>query len=122
MVNIANLQNKIEKKIFDALGSQYSFYSRTEGSVDKWGDQTEAFGSATTITVVPYSLYANRNSYALFGDLQEGEVDIVFKFNQALKVGDKLVLGSNTFIVKTVEEFPLKNENLVKIARLSKKL
>lgn len=122
MVNISNLQNKIEKKIFDALGSDYSFYAYTESTSDKWGDQTEAFGSATTITVVPYSLYANRNSYNVFGDLQEGEVDVVFKHDQSLKVGDKLVIDDYDFIIKVVEEFPLKNENLVKIARLSKKL
>lgn len=122
MVNISTLQRKIENKVFKSLGSTYNLFPVVEGSVDKWGDQVEEYGGAVSVVVVPYSLYADRNAYNVFGDLKEGEVDIVFKHDQSISIDDKLVMNGVDFLIKQIEEFPLKNENLVKIARLVKKL
>jgi hypothetical protein len=122
MVNVTSLQNKIGKKIFDALGSTITVKTLTSSTPNKWGDVSYVYSSGTSTVAVPYLHVANREDYNPFGDLNSGEVDMAFKHNAVIGVGDIAVLSSVDYVIKEVEEFPLKDSILVKIARLSKSL
>lgn len=124
MVNLTNLQNKINTKVFDNLGSDLLLSARTAGSTDKWGDSTDSIAAPSTIVGVPWMHIKGTLSYQPFGDLEEGSMDMAFKHNQTLRIGD-LVYSSileGSYLIKEVENFPLANGILVKIARLSKKI
>lgn len=122
MVNVSSLQNKINNKIFKALGSDITIKKLVSGSVDKWGDLEESYEADVVVKAVPYLHVANREDYNPFGDLDAGDVDMAFKFDADIGVGDVAVVNNVNFKVKEVEEFPLKDNILVKIARLSKQL
>lgn len=126
MVNLTALRNKIEAKVFDNLGSTFLRSAYTQGSNDKWGDNpSESYAApGTSIVAVPWLHIKNRNTYQPFGDLQEGDVDMAFKYNQTLVVNDMLYSSvlSQSYLIKEIEEFPLADGLLVKVARLHKKL
>lgn len=121
MVNVTALQNKINTKIFANLGSSL-VVSSVSGTTDKWGDKTYTYTSIGTILAVPWLHIKNSEDMQPFGELEVGSVDMAFKYNQPLAVGYKAVLGSENYFISEIEEFPLKDSILVKVARLKKTL
>lgn len=121
MVNLTSLQNKINTKIFDGLGS-HLVVSSVSGSTDKWGDKTFIYTSIGTVSAVPWMHIKNSEDLQPFGELEIGSVDMAFKFNQTLSVGYKATLNSEDYLITEIEEFPLKDGILVKVARLKKVL
>ena len=124
MVNLTALRNKINTKVFDNLGSTLSLRAYSQSSISNWGDETPSYASAVDVVAVPWLHIANRYNPLPFGDLQEGDVDMAFKYNQSLSVKDVIFGGtlSSSYIVKEIEEFPIANGLLVKVARLSKSI
>jgi len=120
MVNVTALQNKINKKIFDDLGSDLLVTSQLITSTDKWGDATYDTPTAVSTRAVPWLHVKGRLDYQPFGDLQSGEVDMAFKNDQTLAIGYKVVLSSEDYLISEIEEFHLANNVLVKVARLRK--
>ncbi len=121
MPDLITLQNVLNIKIFDGIGSNLAVQSISESVVDKWGDSTKTFTSQGTLKAVPYSDIEKRNSYQPFGDLQEGEVDMAFKYDSSIEVGWLVTNVSGiVFQIKIIEEYPFKDGLLVKIARLAK--
>jgi len=121
MVNLTALQNKINTKIFDGLGSSLTV-SSVASSTDKWGDATYTYTSLGSIKSVPWLHIKSRENQQPFGELQEGDVDMAFKHNQTLAVGYKVTLSSEDYLISEIEEYPLKDGVLVKVARLKKVL
>jgi hypothetical protein len=122
MVNVTSLQKKIGNKLFDALGSDISVKRLVTSSPNKWGDINFTYGSAVNTVAVPYSLIFDRQEYNPFGELRVGEVDMAFKHDLVIGSGDLAVMRGVNYVIREVEEFPLKDSILVKIARLSKSL
>ena len=120
MVNVTALQDKINTKIFDNLGSTLLMTSSVITSTDKWGDATMTSPDAISVKAVPWLHIKGRLDYQPFGDLQAGEVDMAFKHDQALAIGYTIVLSGNTYSINEIEEFPLADDILVKVARLRK--
>lgn len=118
MVNTDSIRNKIEAKVFTALGSTALRASLIDGSNDKWGDETDTFGTDTSITIVPWSYLNLNEDFFDFGDLEKGEVDVAVRYSQALFIGDKITWNSKYYRVKNVEDFYVKDANLVRVARL----
>jgi hypothetical protein len=121
MVNLTSLQNKINSKIFDGLGSSL-VVSSVSGSTDKWGDKSYTYTSIGTLQAVPWLHIKGSEDLQPFGELEIGSVDMAFKYNQTLAVGYKVVLNSGDYLIQEIEEFPLKDGILVKVARLKKVL
>jgi len=123
MVNLVGLQNRINASIFDNLGSTMVVSSLLAPSIDKYGDESSStWSTARTIVAVPYNLFSNRNDYQAFGNLNVGEVDIAFKNDQSLVLGMRALWSGNYYVIKNIEEFPIKDGNLVKVARLAKSI
>ena len=120
MVNVTALQNKINTKIFDDLGSDLLMSSQVLGSTDKWGDATYDSPTPVSTKAVPWLHIKGRLDYQPFGDLQSGEVDMAFRYDQTIAIGYKVVLSSIPYLISEVEEFPLANGILVKVARFRK--
>lgn len=118
MVNAISVRNKVENKIFVALGSSALWSSYTNPSISKWGDQVEAWGTETSITIVPFYLMNNQQSFQDFGDLEAGEMDIALRYNDGVNVNDKITFNTKLYKVKAIENYILKDISLVNIARL----
>jgi hypothetical protein len=110
--------------VFDNLGSTFVLSAYTQTTTNKWGDETASYGAGASVVAVPWNDVSNSTSYQPFGDLQEGQVDMAFKYDQTINVKDILYSGTlvSSYEVKEVEQFPLADGILVKVVRLSKKL
>lgn len=113
-------QEKVNTRLFDNIGTTVVLSAYTQTSTNDYGDELASYATASSIVAVPYSLMAKRNNYQQFGDMQEGEMDIVFKYNQTIKLKDKLSIFGVDYVVKSVEEFPIANGLLAKVARITK--
>jgi hypothetical protein len=124
MVNLTSLQNKINTKIFDGLGTTLLVESAVTSTLtpDKWGDTIKTYATVGSIVAVPWSHMQGVESMEPFGELEIGSVDMAFKYNQTLDIGYRITLGSEYYFIKELEEFPLLNGVLVKVARLKKTL
>lgn len=124
MVNLDNLRNKINSKVFNNLGSTLSVVALSTSTDSKWGDNTIISSSLSTVTAVPWMHIANRESFQPFGTLQEGEVDIAFKYDQTISIGNR-VFGNvltGSYLITEIENYPIANGILVKVARLKKEI
>lgn len=121
MVNLSSLQNKINTKVFQNLGSSL-LVSSVSGSTNDYGDKDFTYTSIGTVLAVPWNHIKNREDTQMFGELQTGEVDMAFKHDQSISVGYRVVLNSENYEIKQIESFPLKDGILVKVARLKKDL
>lgn len=122
MTLLTSIQDKINSKIFTRLGSTVTRTPYTSQSVDKWGDATISYDSTEDISAIPYSMIDKRTEFQPFGDTQEGEIIMAFKYNQTLNVKDKVTFDSKDFLVRQVEKFPLQDGFIVKIVRLVEQL
>lgn len=136
---LTSTQTKILNKLFNRLGSTVvrfpllesapvtfgetglafpiSFTGVTAGSsIDKWGDLTLSYDSASSIIAIPYGFITHDKIYEMFGNVQDGYTTMAFKHDQELTMFDKITFDSKSFFIKRIEKFPLLNGNLVKIA------
>ena len=124
MVNLTSLQNKINTKIFDGLGSSLLVESVVPSTLttDKWGDASKAYTSIGMVQTVPWLHIKGAEDMQPFGELENGSVDMAFKYNQTLDIGYRVTLRSEYYFITEIEEFPLLDGILVKVARLKKTL
>lgn len=118
MVNALAIKNKIENKVFNALGSTATISYLITSSTDKWGDTPETYETPVNVTTVPWSVINSAQDFQQFGDLEKGELDMAFTAGTTVNVGDKVTYNTKLYKVKVVEYYPLKDVNLVKVARL----
>jgi hypothetical protein len=121
MVSITQLRGKIDAKIFTGLGSTM-LVSSIGTSTNTRGDLVSSFGTASSVVGVPYNLIKSRQGKEVFGDIQEGDMVCVFKYDQVIDVGYKVSFKSVNYNVVQVEDFPLLDEYLVKSVLLRKNL
>ena len=120
MVDTASIRNKINQRVFNNLGSTalYSRFISVSSITDSYGDRVDVYDTAVSITTVPWGLlYVNQNHFQ-FGDLEKGEVDMAFKYDQDLYANDKIEYNSKLYKVKVIEHYIIKDAIIVKVARL----
>lgn len=122
MVNAASIQNKIETKIFQGLGSTAQLAAYNEEEIDKWGDSTIEYKERSDIIVVPYNYINKRTDFQPFGDVQKGSVIMAVKHDLKLNVKDKITYDSKTLFVRQIEKFNLQDLVLVKVIELVEQL
>lgn len=119
MVSVSQIQEKIETKIFVELGSTVVRSPYLSSSTSKWGDADITYDSNQNITAIPYNLIANREDFQPFGDMDDGDVIMAFRYNQSLSTRDKITFDSKTYLIKQIEKIPLNDVFLIQLARMS---
>jgi hypothetical protein len=118
--DLAAAQDKVAVRLFDNIGTTVVYSNYAQTSTNNYGDELSTYGTSSSILVVPYSLMSKRGTYQPFGDMQEGDMDMVFKFDQTVNVKDRVTLLGTTYQVRNVEDFPIANGLLAKVARVTK--
>lgn len=122
MTLATNIQGKLASKVFDKLGSSASLKTVSSTVVDKWGDATYTYATSTAITIVPYGYISQREFFAMYGDLKENEFDAILKHSESFAIGSIITYDSNDYIIKTIEKYPLADDNLAFQIRAVKQL
>ena len=120
MVDTDSIRNKINERVFNNLGSTclYSAFLSASSITDSYGDRVDVYDTATSVVTVPWGLLYGNQEHFQFGDLEAGEVDMAFKYDQVLNVNDKLSYNNNIYKVKVIEHYIIKDAIIVKVARL----
>lgn len=114
MVNLSSLRNKIAQRIFTAdLMSSAVLSSLVTPSQNKWGDEVASYSSGATIDVVPFLYIKSRLSYQPFGDVQQGDVDFVVKYDVTLQPRDKLTWQGTDHLITEVDDSAFLGNGLV---------
>lgn len=125
MSKLDSIRTKLDRKLFNTnvLGSTCTLYSYTEGtdSFGGYSDEDATYDAGTQHTIVPYNSIPNNLSIHSFGDFQEGDMYMVFRYDVPVKINDKVEFLSNTYFVKQVKDIPLNNGISAKITQLRKK-
>jgi len=128
MSKATSAQARINSNIIESLGTTVTHYTYVSQTLDKWGDATITYGSTgglsmpESIKCVPYSYIFKKTDFQAFGDVQKGDLLMVFKDSQTLSEKDKIDYNSKTYYVRQIENFPLQDINLVKVVMLVEKL
>ena len=122
MATLESIRSKLENKVFQKIGSTVILSSYVSGTTSKWGDKTVTYGANTNVTAVPYNLVATEQDFNPFGVANQGETDIVFKYDQALTINDKVTYASKVYRVKMIEKYLFNNGYVAQLARLAETL
>jgi len=120
MSTATDIQEDLEQ-LYEELGSTVTISPINKIVLDKWGDSTPTYETPVVVTAVPYSQITNR-SWESFGDLQDGELDMVIPYDQTIDVKYKITFDSVDYLVLLVEKFPMNDTNLAFAVRLAKVL
>lgn len=123
MSKLEIIRNKLDKKLFNTnavLRSDVTIYTYTEGSASFGGysDADATYSSGTVYAGVPYNNIPKQFSVQPFGDLQEGDMFLVVRYDTPLEIKDKVSFNSITYFVQQVKEIPINNGIAAKIAQI----
>ena len=120
MTTQSRVREKLANKVFNKLGSSTVLEAWSSTVVDKWGDSTPAYESSTSITTVPYNLFDYREEFRPFGDLQEGETDMVVPYDTTIDKKDKITLLGTEYVVKERESYVISGGVVAYVIRVAK--
>lgn len=119
MASLASIRNKLETKVFDKIGTLVALETWSSATTDKWGDDTPAYAASTNVTAVPYNYITDRRDYQPFGNLEEGEVIMVFKYDQTIDMKDRITYKSEQYLITEIEDYQYSGGSVAKLARMS---
>lgn len=122
MTVLDRVRNKLTNKVFNKLGSSLVWEPHSSSSIDKWGDNTITYGTSTALTAVPYNLVSSREAYNTFGDLQEGDTDMVVPYTSVLGTKDRITFNGVQYYVKQIEQYIISDGVVAYAVRLTKNL
>jgi hypothetical protein len=105
MVSLTELRTKIADRIFTSdIKSSALVCSLVTPSINKWGDEVASYSAGSSVDVVPFLYIGNRISYQPFGDLQEGQVDFVIKYDVTIGIRDKIVWQGDNYYISEMDK------------------
>ncbi len=119
MASASSIQNKLNVKIFNKFGSDITIENVSSSSLNNYGDANITYSAGVTAVGVPYNQIAGR-SWESFGDLNEGDIDIIFKYTETINIDDRVTFGGVQYKVVRREDYPYDNSNLAILVRVAK--
>jgi len=112
MSKLTTVRNKLDKKLFDTgavLRSSATLYTYSEGtgSFGGYNDSDATYSTGTSIACVPYNNIPNNLNVQSFGDMQEGDMFLVVRYNTTVNVRDKITFNGNNYKVQEIKEIPI---------------
>ena len=109
----------LEEEIFNEIGKEVTLISKSADVYNERGERESSTQSSTTIVAVPYNIVNERQTHQSFGEFNEGDMDMVVKYNQTINIDDMVVIDGGTFKVKDIQKNYLPG-NVATIVRLTK--
>ena len=122
---MANLDTQVEfrealdEDIFNEIGKTVSLIVEGSPVYNERGEKEGSTNVSTDIIAVPYNIVNDRQSHQQFGEMEEGDMDMVVRYDQAIAIDNLVVIESQTYKVKQVAENYLP-DNVATIVRLTK--
>lgn len=127
-ISIDNFRARLQNKLWSdnsPISRIVTIYTAGSTITDDYGDEYIVSTTSTTSKAIPYSKFPFQQDFLMWGELQDGQTDMVFPYNTTLE-NDSTVVDANetttSYNVVNIETFPYGNGIVAKVARLSEKL
>lgn len=112
-----DIRTKLVQRVFGPLGKPVTLNSKTATTYNERGEEENVASTATAITIVPYNLIDERQSFNGFGNLKEGELDAAVPYDNTVNIDDTITMEGETWLIKEQSPNYLPG-NVVTIIRL----
>lgn len=113
------IRNKLQNKVFDVFGKSVTFKKQNTITYNDRGEEESVTYTTSTITIVPYNIITNRQTFEAFGQVEEGDFDAAVPYDVDIGQGDIITMEDEDFKVREVQHNYLP-DNVVSIVRLSR--
>ena len=113
------IRDDLDNEVFDEFGKTVTLINE---SLPIYNDRKELESStqvSTDIIAVPYNIIENRQSHQVFGEMDEGDLDMAVRYDQTIAIDNLVVIEGITYKVKDINKNYLP-DNVVTIVRLTK--
>lgn len=114
-----SLRNKLQRKIFDPYAKSVTLKSKDATTYNSRGEAEDQTYTESTVSMVPYNIMEQRQSYEAFGTMEEGDLDAAVPYDITVNQGDLVTIEGQDYEIKEVERNYLP-ENVVTIIRLTR--
>lgn len=98
-----DIRNDLDVEIFGEIGKTVTFKRQSSPIYNTRGEQEDVTSTDSTITIVPYNITHEERTRQPFGDLPEGSMFAVVRYDQVIDAGDKIEIESEDWEVQLVE-------------------
>jgi hypothetical protein len=119
-MDYVSIRTKLQNKIFDKFSSTVTFINRVSPTYNTRGETEDVTTSTSSVQIVPYDVFAKRQTYEGFGTLNPGDMDAAVPYDTVVDVGTTFVFDSIGWEVKAIQKNYLSGQNIVTILRLAK--
>jgi hypothetical protein len=119
MTEYEDMRTDLQVEVFDVVGKTVTLKSRALPTYNSRGEEESITYSESSITIVPYNLIDNRQSYQQFSNMEEGESLAAIPYDVTVAVDDIIEMEGYEWNIKQIEPNYLP-ENVVTIVRLIK--
>lgn len=113
------IRTKLQTKVFDVIGKTVTLISKSSPTYNTRGELESSTTANSSITIVPYNIFTERESYQRFGDLEEGDLDAAIPYTVTVNKDDVITMEGQNYTIKDIEQNYLP-DNVVTIVRLTK--
>src|SRR6056297_3583073 len=113
------VRNKLQTKVFDVIGKTVTLKRKDSPTYNTRGEEEDTTYTESSITIVPYNIMFNRQSYDPFGTSDAGDMDFAVPYTVSVIIDDVLVIEGEDWRVIEISPNYLP-DNAVSIIRVSK--
>jgi len=112
-------RDSLDEEIFEVIGKTVTLVTEGSEVYNERGELENTTNVTTSIIGVPYNITNARQTHQSFGEIEEGDMDMVLRYDQAIAIDNKVIIDSQTYKVKEIQENYLP-DNVATIVRLTK--
>lgn len=116
---VESMRDKLDVKVFNKIASTGTLITESV-TYNDYGDKVISAESSVSISIIPYNFFTGRLNYQSFGTLDEGDMDIIVRYDSTINTKDKITFNSTDYEVKAVEDYFLLGGSLAKAVRVTK--
>lgn len=113
------IRAKLQSKIFNVFGKSVTLKKKDAPTYNDRGEEVDTEYTSSDITIVPYNVIEQEQSYQAFGELIEGDMDAAVPYDISIDEGDLIEMDEIDYKVRSKAINPLP-ENVVTIIRLTR--
>jgi sporulation protein YlmC with PRC-barrel domain len=112
-------RDSLDEEIFDTIGKSVTLVTIGSEEYNDRGELEDSTNVSTTIIAVPYNIVNDRQSNQQFGEMEEGDMDMVLRYDQVVAIDDYFIIDSQDYKVKEIQKNYLP-DNVATIVRITK--
>ena len=99
-----DVRDDLDVELFDYIGKTVTIYTQATPTYNARGELEEDDFTDSNIVIVPYNITDKERTSQAFGDLPEGSMMAVLRYDQAVDTKDILLIENENWEVRMIEK------------------